>query len=399
MCIFMSFGCIGRQRLILLSYVLLSCFAISTQISSAAVPDTAQRIYEDFAREIAADISELNATRLNQAIDVRAILDATLIGLELPPDFVKSFQEGVRESLASSGNTLVRHLNPGDVCTFVRLLQKETPRALLRINYANGAVSLLELYLRLDGEEEVRVIDWYEYQSGQSLTRTARTMLIINAPDVRPVFELWYGPNPLGEKEKTQLFDYFVQKAHGQYDEALEAFDLLPQSYRSRKSLLLSKALTARQVDDDDYHEVLATIANSYGDDPRLALLLFDYYYRRDAYDEAVTVLEGLIDYLGGEAALFNLVASMQISVQDYARAITACRKAIETEPLYAESYDTLFKLYRARNQFLECIEVLEMQENKLGIPVDYELLEDDDDNEYLLESDEFKRWRKKRKS
>lgn len=154
----------------------------------------------------------------------------------------------------------------------------------------DSGVNYYDFTLRNDSGQ-VKIGDFYIYVSGEHISTMIERIVEMGLPGT---VDSPGSPDiaALEDAQKLQLIEELT--ARGEFEEAYRQSELLPEKFRTDKSVRLMKISIAQQLDDNRYNEALEEFKSSYPDDPSLNLILVDAYLMDEQLDKAMECIDKL---------------------------------------------------------------------------------------------------------
>lgn len=197
---------------------------------------------------------------------------------------------------------------------------------------SDGGVNFLELHIGRTTGNAIRVYDVFDYISGELLS----TKLV-------RVFESIQGR--LRSKSFTNKLERDIDElnrleANGDYAGARAVLARLPPKMRALRTLMVRDLHLASKLEDDEaYLAALTALEKAFPDDPSLAPVLYDAYFMRGEYDQALASVDRLAARVGQDAYLDVMRAAVEIERKRYPAAVRHARAAIAREATMEDAY------------------------------------------------------------
>ncbi|NOT51807.1 MAG: hypothetical protein HOP10_11090 [Chitinophagaceae bacterium] len=271
----------------LLTSVLILCVCLSCS-QEKVEPVTAQEA-KDFARQLQSSIEKRNSDFFNEAIDEEKFLKKA--GLDDEKD-ARSFGAGLSDKM-NIGTQLVRSLSKKGTYELVKQYEKDKKQHLLFRLYYDGSLNYHDIELTKSGKE-IKIVDMFIYISGELFSET--------------INNLYRQMKTMMSKGETSFEDRWLlempklkQKMNaGEYEEAMEIFERLPEKVQKMKAVQLTHIMIASGLDDmERYEDAIDEYTRLYPDEPNMHLVLLDSYILKKEYDKAlhsVNELDRMID-------------------------------------------------------------------------------------------------------
>jgi len=184
--------------------------------------------------------------------------------------------------------------------------------------------------------------------------------------------------------------------AAGENARALALFAGIPKEVQESRPFLLLRVDVAAE-DERRHAEALTALANRFGDDPSLGIVLMEHYIQTGDHAGALRNLRGVLRRLPADGLLLSMGASYHSLVGDHARAATFARRAIETEPDYEDGYFLLTDALLARGDYADTLATLGLIEKRFGYAFTPEDFEQDAEYAGLVQSPSYAQWKQQR--
>jgi tetratricopeptide (TPR) repeat protein len=396
-----------QPTIILVAVLCLAAGALLGQTSSsspaskpASMPSTAaaeEQLYLEWAKKVEKTINAGDPSFLNKSMDVRAMVDKGLKGLDIPvPEYSRFVGEALREcAQAGLGDVICKELKNGGKLRFLRFHQVEAQTiALFRSSGTANSLNYHDFYLSVDQYGRAVANDVYYYSTGERISElfriNGRRFVLIRQGGAE-ANQLKQGLAKLDEMERL----YRDKK----FKEALAAYDSIPDrlpgSLKYDKPALSLRMLIAMQVSVDAYQKAMEDYRATFPADPALDMDLIELYFLWGEYDECIAAIDRLNQNIGGDPFLDmrKAMALFLAGRTDLAKA--AALKAIKEEPTLVQAYDVLLVHLLAENDFKDAVLVLRARESA-GLPMP-DLTRQERFTDFV-ESPEYAAWIKSRK-
>ncbi len=160
-----------------------ACVALLCLLSSLAWAGTTDP-YEARAREITDSLTERKPEVLNQAIDADTILDVGLKGMLLDPSYEQGFRTSLKRTINTQlGQRLISNIPEGHHAQLIRVKREDgTVKMLMRLDYGDNGNAYLDMHLAKQKDGVIRIVDWYDYSTGQLYTASVRQIAALPDP-------------------------------------------------------------------------------------------------------------------------------------------------------------------------------------------------------------------------
>jgi tetratricopeptide (TPR) repeat protein len=317
-----------------------------------------------FAQRMATAIQSGDGAALDDAMDVDVMLERAYRGLEVSEAAKRDFGLGVKKSF-SFGSMIVKEIESSGSYELLRVRPvKGKQRALFRLISANGVnYHDMELAPTKDGKGQ-RVVDVFIFLSGEWLSDTIRRgFMPVVAHEKRGVLDRMSGAQSAYMKNLPKITELATAVRSGDNARVLSIYKALPREVQTDRNLMLMYYQAASKAGDAEYARALDAIQKAFPKDPALDLLLFDDYFLKKKYDDALAAIARVRRALGGDAYLDFLEGNIYYSKGDHAAAKVRLNKAIATEPDLADPYWTLITISLEQRNYDETARLLDRVE------------------------------------
>ena len=383
------------------------CIACWTVLASSAFAQTAedaevadQQAFRDGFAQIVESMNLGTFDRFVSAIDPTDFLDR-IYGLRLiDPKVKKQFQESLELNFPSMIKAEV-----GDAEGRVRAVllgfasRGNRGRAVVRYDYPEFQFSYHEYDLRLDDKGQVIIIDWYDFLKGERITDGIGTDLVASLPSKAAVRKLVNFQNP-SDREIFQLTELLKSVRDRRVDKYFDIVKGMSENMQRQKIVVLSGVQLTKVVRDRrKMRTALVAMANHFPEEPLFSLMLLDYYFPAQKYEEAVQSLTRLQQRLDVEdAAMDARLSAASLVMGDVDKANSYADAAVGREPGLELGWWSALNARVAQQQYDRAVAALQQLEGQFEYKLGPEELQSQKGFEGLLASDEFTGWAASRK-
>lgn len=363
----------------------------------ANAADPGHRDYASTARAIVAEFTQRQTAAFDRAVDPDAIITSALADLAMDA----AWKQGISQELNSVirtklGPKLISQMPEGAYAKLVRTrVDGQKTLALMRIDYGDNGTGYLDMHLVRDKNGMVRIVDWYDYSTGQLYTQSLRQLIGLMSPTPTILGKLFDAVSRRKESINAVMELISLHKSQ-KYPEAVKLFLTLHEDLRKDRMLNIVAVQAANMSNDDAlYHKTLANLDRYFSSDPSMAFLLIDYYFLEQKFDKALAALDQVQKSFGAEdAALDSLKANTHLSAKNYSQAARHAQHAIAIEPEYEGSYWSLINALVQDKKYAGAITVAKDLEDGFGYDMGPESLGASAVFEPFIQSAEYRRWR-----
>jgi tetratricopeptide (TPR) repeat protein len=359
-------------------------------VPAASEPAPADR-YAAFAESLQAHAGSCDLSALDASISVQALMQRGTGDLAVPDRVGRGFVDGFRSKL-QLGAEICASLDGSGSYELLRMRTVDgQPRALFRM-ISNSGLNYHDYLLTRDDTGSVRIIDFYNYLSGEWFSETLRrAFLPLLAESNRGLLDrLSRGENAY-VANVPRILEMQRLHAEGHPGRALEIFDALPQELRRDKNLLLLRFNVAASAGDTEYKQAMVELKENFPDDPAMDFTLIDHYFYTQQFDRALEIIDSIDRRVEGDPYLDFFRANILYTVGNWDGARAFALKALSREPDLEDPYWTLITISLDRREYFETARLLTAVESNLG----YRIGDLIDIPEYagFRESEAYRRW------
>ncbi|HYO74434.1 MAG TPA: hypothetical protein VEU33_51000 [Archangium sp.] len=352
--------------------------------------------YVAYTTELEQGIHAGDGSLLDTRVDMERLLERATRGTSAPKAFHEGFSSGVRRSSMQLGKQLVVTREDESSFRLLRLrMEGGAPHALYRVMTSEGGVNYLDLELARNAEDQVVIVDFYPYITGEPFSETLRRMYLQAAKEAGyNLVDKLLGKEQDFLKNASKLQEMQRQVQEKKFAEVVKTFDALPPSLRQLKPFLLLRLTSAAQLDEAAYQKAIQDFEQAYPNDPSLDLISIDGHMMRKDYATVMKMVDRL-DQRVKDPYLQYLRGSVMLDKGDRKAALGYFKAALAGEPTLTLAHWVLIGLSLQDKQFKDTVRYLDAIERDTSVELgDLESIE-----EYagFVKSPEYKAWRKKR--
>lgn len=287
----------------------LRLFVVMAATDEAAAPAPpgvpAAAEFVEFAQRLESETTAGNTEFFNDNFRVDLCLRRGLKGLRYPDNLERDFKTGYRGP-SRLGDTIVRGLGQGGAyrLLWVRQVGKDH-RAMFRLSPGMEGTNYHELHLGQGQDGAPMIYDLYILSAGELFSKTLRNLLLpsIQQASGEGLSKLLPAESDL-VKYGRQIRGMSAAMRAGQYAEAMALYDQLPESLQKQKAFQLIHVMASAEVDQTQYVENMRRFARDFADDPSTDLVLIDFYFLQNQFDEVRACVDRIDRRVGGDRAL-----------------------------------------------------------------------------------------------
>lgn len=238
-------------------------------------------------------------------------------------------------------------------------------------------------------DHKVRIIDVYSFIQGQWLTESLRGLtdatIEAGTEDAQAIAEKL-------QKART------LQQA-GQAKEALELVDSVPPKVRKSRATQMMRVSLASAISQEAYKAALDEVAQTFPNDPSVAMLEVDGAFLRADYDAALRDIELVDRSLGGDPWQNALRAEALLHRNkpgDLALAAQAAKKATDAEPTLAKGWWAMLDVQLVKQDWPGSLATMDELARRFGAQFEDAVLRKSAAYTGLVATPEYAAWRAK---
>jgi tetratricopeptide (TPR) repeat protein len=366
---------------------------VSAQASVGVDP-----VLQDFATRFAKNVNAGDVAAIRQGLDLEALINTAVKGLESSAEVEKGFKDGVRGPIDVSLQ-LAEATKSGGQYQLLRIRTSAfgRPQALFRLITKDGAVNYHEFALKKQPSGAVKAIDFYVFTNGEWATETIHRgwLLAAGESSVTSQVKRLAGVESDFIKSLPLIQEVNRYQTAQQYAKALESWRKLPPSLQTQKNLLLQRVNLARLAGEAEYNAAVGAFSRSFPSDPALDLIQVDVFLSRKQYAEGIAAMERIKRTIGGDPYLDFLQGNVYYEMKDFPKSRAALAAATTAEPTLVGPWWSLTTLAVEEKNHEETARLLTVLEKERGVQMG-DLLGVDVYAEFV-KSDAYKKWMRAR--
>jgi tetratricopeptide (TPR) repeat protein len=282
---------------------------------------------------------------------------------------------GLEQGLFQMASNVTAALKTGAAYNLLNIQERKGGVELLyRMILPDGTLNYHAYLLSPDGTS-ARVADIYLYMSASWLSEMLAELIS-------------YSENGLEGRPGLTLVNHRL--ASGDMEAARAAFESLDvRLQKSRLGTFMALQMASNE-DGDAYAAALDTLEARYPGDPALSLLLSDHFVGVGEYDRAHLALNRIDAHVGGDPYIDAMRANLALDEGQSAQAISYAQRAIDEEPTLLLPYWTLMAVFLDHEEHERVAGLLRFIVDDLGVPLDLDRLETEQQFAAFVESEAF---------
>jgi predicted esterase/predicted RNA-binding Zn-ribbon protein involved in translation (DUF1610 family) len=350
----------------------------------------------EVGEQFAAGLNGKDVEVVAQLLNADRLLDITLSGIALSgrskADLRKGFLIGLKRRNGLLGE-LAANLEDGGA-KFLRLRSDGQQRLLLRLMNQDGTVNYIELIPERNPPAGIKIVDFYMYNSGETISRTMRRLFLplLVQGDSGFLARLSGADRKAAEfGERLQLLAQAAQV--GQGEQFMKIYRQLPEELQRDKALLLMRIRVFQQTDEEQYLATLEDFRKFYPNDVALDFILLDYHFLKEDYESLEKSLTNLEKALGGDTYLSRIRAEILISQNKLDEARKQLEQLLAEEPDLKIGHFTLVSVLARQEDHPATFQELKLIREKFGVEFpDFTVIPE---FEPFTKTDEYEEYRK----
>lgn len=369
-------------------------------ISPFALAAASLKDYEATAAKVVDGLTAHDPAPFNRAIDADSIIETAFDGLYLDSNWKRDFGSGLKKAINTQlGNKLISRIPANAYAKLLRVkVQGNEGRALARLDYGDSGSGYMDMHLVKDASGKIRIVDWYDYSTGQLYSQSLRQAIATLSPTptvLGKVFDI-----ATNRKAAADVMEKFIGLNNQQkYAETVRYFLSLDEDFRKSRLLNIIAFQAASQIDDMElYRKVLENIEHYYSNDDTMAFVLLDYYYLDGKYGKVLHSANQLMSSFGvDDANLLVIKSNTLIELKKFAEAEKQANRAIALEPDFEYGYWSQIASRVGSKDYGKAVETAKILENKFGYDLSPANFAGNETYAGFIQSAEYISWRKEK--
>jgi hypothetical protein len=383
----------ARCKKALVALLLTLCFLPS---QTWAVP-AAHVAYQFAIDKVVAGFNARDPAPFTQAIDAEKILDAAFSGMHLEAEWETSFRKGVKNALNTHvTDQMFQQMPEGGYAKLLRIkMDGDIGKALVRVDLGDNGTGYMDMHLTRADNGEVKIVDWYNYATGQLHSETLRQTVAFISPT----------PSLLGKvydiasdrREHATFVKKLIQmRVKGEHEQVVRSFLAQDEALRRSRLLNIVTLQSANMTGDMKlYGKLLKNIVRYFSADESMAYLLMDYYYLEGKYGKVLEIADRMQASFGVEdAALIVIKANVLVEMDKAQESAAQAKHAIEIEPEYEYAYLSLLNAQVEQKKYAQAVNTAEILEKRFSYDLNPQSLAENEFFAGFIESGEYRGWK-----
>ena len=353
-----------------------------------------------FVQAYAKAIRESDAATANKSLDLDALLEHVTYGLTLEKRADAQFRKGFKEGLTNA--------NGGIAASFLGAFYEmvpytgtpENPQYICRKVLEDGGIDYHKFEISFDTGAP-KITDMYIFTTGEYLSENFRRMILPMAASMDKSLI-----KRLANKSSTDKYLAGIKMLPAvtqhvlamEYQQAYNQIQRLPPEIKAEKPvrIITLSVLSSLEDKEQEYITELESYRAAFPNDPSLGLVLVDYYFLKQDYEQAMKTVTDLQESVGGDPYLDLFLATCQYEMGQGAAGLEFARKFYDAFPDRLDGIFAVFQGHTMEKNFAEAHKALEVIRDDLELEFDLdELIPEAPWVKPFAESDEGKKYMK----
>lgn len=344
-------------------------------VEAAATVNTGAPITEEeiqvFVAEMNAAIDSNSAAAVARLINLTAIVEKCMAGIEAPAQFQRGFRQGIGPAGPRLASEILASTQAGGSYRFLRSSNEgNVAQVLFRLSLPAGGMNYHRFDLIRDSTGKVASGDLFVFVSGEYMSTTLRRLYLpAAAQQSRSLLEKLTGTEADVVRHSDKLTRMQQLRGLGQHREILNVYNALPESLKFNKAILLIRLLSAQEVSEAEYLQAVEDFRRHFPGDASLNMLLIDYHVLKNEFADCYAAIDTLDQSLGGDPYLQVLRSSVMIlegRVDDAEAAMTELAKTDDVD-LAGEATMAILSCALVKQDHDQTLEVLHVLRDTYG--------------------------------
>lgn len=347
--------------------------------------------YRAAADALVADFNRKSTARFVAMLDKETMVGEIMVGIGGEAAQAADLRKGFRTALERAGERMIGQMPEGGYVKLLRVGRKDgSVRALIRFDWGDNGFSYCDFVLKETDDRGVVIRDWFDYSSGRFYSEAVRAMILValdRAEALRGITR--------ADLKHNDVMAFFRMIRGKQFKQAIKTYKSLSDSMRRNRSLIYVYVQAAAMSGDMAlYREALAMLTRYYGDDPRFAFLLVDYYFLTGDYAGAARVLDLAAKDMGvADAALLARKANAWLAAGAYDSARKFAEESVALEPALETPYWALLQICAHDGDFDKTVVFAEVLQDRFHYRLDAEFFAASDNFDGFVKSGQYRQW------
>lgn len=324
----------------------------------------------DWSEKLEKAIAAQDTKAFQSLVNFGFLVDRSVSGIEHEA-YVRGFSRGTKDSIS---NFSLQLSGEGKSYRYLGLKKNELNDIgpIFRLLTEDGAANFHHYYLLKDRDGKVFGIDLKVLASGENISDTMRRLAIFNAPQSVSFLDRITGGNKDYSKENKQGVQFMQLCSQGSPENAIKAFQKLPERIKNEKAISLINVMTAVKASEDAYLEAVKDFKKRFPKDAAIDFVCLDLYLRAENYDALFPAIDRLQYQVGVEAHFTYYQGAAYAQQKKYDEAVRYYNKAIEIEPEFENAYWGLNQIYVGKRDFKSARDTLKKLIDTFG-PMEFD--------------------------
>ena len=348
-------------------------------------------------------IKKHDPTFFNNTLHSGLMIQRAAAGVKAPTSFRRDFITGALRARdkavmagTSWGHTYVDKVKKGGSFKLLRRVKRGEgePRALFRVIDEGGGINYAEMVLQRLPTGPVKVVDIYNYTSGELLSEQARRFFLLAVGETKKgFFDRLFGSGPSLGEQLGALMKLTSLVRGGKHREALDHYKAMPAVMQREKLALVLRLTAAESQQDSEYMAAFRDLRRFHPKDPSVQLHGIDHFFLKKKYGQAIKLIRRLDRHVGGDPYLKVLEAGVWLERKKYRRALKLADRASALEPELLPAQDTRLTALVKLRRWDDVIKLFELLEKRFELKM---VNFDDTLYKAFRKTKQYRKWMKK---
>ncbi|HYF34906.1 MAG TPA: hypothetical protein VD994_06395 [Prosthecobacter sp.] len=361
-----------------------------------SAPDKAA--VDAFGARVARAVNEKDTAFLASVTDSEAMADRVFVPLGDGID-TQQAKRGFINGLQRNASGLFNNVMGSEVKFMSQGERDGFPTVRLRVMFESGAVSFIDLLVRLDRSRTVKAVDIFTFVFGSYATTEARNaMLLMMTKDQSSPLRVALGMKDYDPVTTEALIKMSTALRLGRGEEIVSQYKGLSQALKNERMffLIYLQGLTTLQSESDEmndlYRAALMRAPELLGEESATDFLRVDLQFMDNDFAGAEESLRKTEDKVGRDAYLTQMRALMFLRLNKVDEAQRLEREARKMEPDLLSLVDLRLLIHAARKDYPALVNELRELKTARQVVITREQLTEPEYEEFL-KSPEFANW------
>lgn len=278
-----------------------------------------------FCKSLRDALESGDALKFNNHIDWEVLIDRASANLGTP-EVRAQMKKGAMNELVMKkpfATALTKEISGGGSMELLHLNNEQGRRsALFRTLFNNDSLSYLNMELARRPGGQIKVVDIYQFSSGEVMSQSLRRSFIPIAAHGSRSFlaKLTKSENDY-MKNVENIITMTTAVREDRPKDFMAIYHKLPPSLQKEKTVLVLRLKAAMGISDTEYASAIEDLRKTFPHDAALDLLSIDGYIMKKQHRDALACVDRLDKSVGGDPYLDSLRAGLYLEEGEFADA------------------------------------------------------------------------------